>query len=237
MNDGFLTRYRKSPPREFSEALYKRIKVQMNPRKRFPFRRLTFAAALCAALVTALAFSPAVQAAFNGLIVEIGGMTFFEPDETESQATPLPESQVTIVPQEILPLAEAQARLPYDIRLPTWVPDGFKMGTSVRVAHFPGFATPEVTITWYGSDPDVGNIDLTIYGQRVNWLVETDNVQEVEVNGQPAALVEGGWDADTNQWSGEAARMLNWMKGSEMYQLHSPGASAEDLIRMAESIP
>jgi hypothetical protein len=94
-----------------------------------------------------------------------------------------------------------------------------------------------VTITWYGSDPDVGHIDLTSFGQRIDWLVETDDVQEVQVNGQPAALVEGGWDADTGQWNREAARMLNWMKGSEMYQLHSPGVSVEDLIRMAESIP
>ena len=234
MNEDILTRYRKSPSREFSEALYKRINV---PMKNPPiFRRLTFAAALCMALIAAIAFSPSARAAFNGLIVQIGEMVFLEPDETTSQATPLPESQVTIVPQEILPLVEAQAKLPYSISLPTWIPDGLKMGTSVRISYFPG-AGPQVTITWYGSDPNVGNIDLTIYAQRIDWLVETDDVQEVEVNGQPAALVVGGWDADSGQWNRESARMLNWMKGDEMYQLHSPGATVEDLIRMAESIP
>jgi Domain of unknown function (DUF4367) len=236
MNEDFLTRCRKSPPREFSEALYKRINVQMNTNRTPIVRRLTFATALCLALIAALVFSPRARAAFNGLIVEIGGMFFLETDEAESQATPLPESQVTLVPEERLPLAEAQAKLPYLISLPTWVPDGFKMGTSVRIAHFPG-AGPQVTITWYGSDPNVGNIDLTIFAQRVSWLVETDDVQEVEVNGQPAALVAGGWDYDTGQWDNGAARMLNWMKGNEMYQLHSPGAAVEDLIRMAESIP
>jgi hypothetical protein len=236
MNDDFLTRYRKSPPREFSEALYKRINVPMNIKRTSSLRRLTFAAALCMALIAALAISPAARAAFNGLIVEIGGMIFFESEES-AKATPLPESQVTLVPQETLTLTEAQARLPYDIHLPTWVPDGFKISSVVRVAHFPGASAPQVTITWYGSDPDVGHIDLTIFGQRIDWLVETDNVQEVEVNGQSAALVEGGWNVDTNQWNREAARMLNWMKGNEMYQLHTSGASAEDLIRMAESIP
>ena len=236
MNDDLLTRYRKAPPRDFSEALYKRINVPMNTPKSFPFRRLTLVAAFCLAFIAALAFSPTARAAFNGLLVEIGGMIFFEPDETEMEATPLPESQVTIVPEEVLPLAEAQAKLPYVISLPSWVPDGLKMGTLVRISYFPG-AAPQATITWYGSDPNVGNIDLTIFGQRVNWLVETDDVQEVEVNGQPAALVSGGWDYDTGQWDKSAARMLSWMNGDEMYQLRSPGAAVEDLIRMAESIP
>ena len=236
MNDEFLARYRKPPPREFSEALYKRINVPMNTRKSFPLRRFTFAAALGVALFAALAFSPTARAAFNGLMVDIGGMIFFEPDETESQATPLPESQITIVPQETLPLGEAQARLPYAISLPAWVPDGFKQSSVARISYFPG-GPPQVTITWYGSDPQVGNIDLTIFGKRINWLVDTEDVQEVQVNGQPAALVGGSWDADTGQWNNDSSLMLNWMKGNEMYQLMSPGASAEDLIRMAESIP
>ena len=236
MNDDFFTRYRKSPSREFSEALYKRINVQMTTKRIPPLRRLTFAVAVCMALIAALAFSPSARAAFNGLIVEIGGMLFFEPDETASQATPLPESQVTIVPEETVPLAEAQEKLPYSISLPTRVPDGFTMGAAVRIAHFPG-AGPQVTITWYGSDPNVGNIDLTIFAQRIDWLVETDDVQEIEINGQPAALVGGSWNADTGQWDQGAARILNWMRGNEMYQLYSPGASPEDLIHMAESIP
>lgn len=94
-----------------------------------------------------------------------------------------------------------------------------------------------MSITWSGAEPKVENIDLTICGQPFNWLVEANDVQEVQVNGQPAALVEGGWDVDPGQWSREAARMLNWMKGNEMYQLYSPGASVEDLIRTAESNP
>ena len=94
-----------------------------------------------------------------------------------------------------------------------------------------------MSLAWYGSDPNIGRIDLTIFGQRTNWLAETNDVQDVQVNGQPGALVEGGWDVDPGQWSREAARMLNWMKGNEMYQLYSPGASVEDLIRIAELIP
>jgi hypothetical protein len=235
MNEDFLTRYRKSPPREFSEALYKRINVQMNSKRTPLLRRVTFATALCMALIAALAFSPGVRAAVNGLIVEIGGMIFFEPDEATSQATPLPESQITLVPEEILPLAEAQAKLPYDISLPTWVPDGFVMGTSVRISYFPNIT--QATITWNSSNPRAAIIELMILDKRVNWVVETDAVHEVEVNGQPAALVGGGWDADTGQWISGADLSLSWMKGDEMYRLSAPGGTVENLIRMAEAIP
>ena len=110
------------------------------------------------------------------------------------------------------------------------------MGTSVRLSYFPG-GPPQTRITWYGSDPNVGHIDLAIFGHRVSWLVDTDSVEEVQVNGQPAALVDGGWDADSGQWDRDSAIILSWMKGEEMYQLHASGTSVEDLIRMAESIP
>ncbi len=98
-------------------------------------------------------------------------------------------------------------------------------------------APPQASITWYSPDPSVGNIDLAIFGKRVNWLADTDSVEEVEVNGQPAALVGGSWDYDTGQWNTEVNVTLSWMKGEGMYQLHATGASVEDLLRIAESIP
>ncbi len=67
--------------------------------------------------------------------------------------------------------------------------------------------------------------------------METDDVEEVQVNGQPAALVGGSWNADTGLWDGGSDLTLSWMKGDQMYLLRSPGAPVEDLIRMAESIP
>lgn len=235
MNDDFLTRYRKSPRREFGEALYKRINVQVNT-KRVPFvRRLTIAAALGMALVAALAFSPRAGAAVNGLIVKIGEMIFWEPDETASQATPLPESQITLVPEEILPMSEAQAKLSFSISLPTWVPEGFVMGHSVRIAYFPNIT--QAIITWSSSNPRAAIIELMIMDKRVNWVVDTDNVHEIMVNGQPAAMVGGGWDADSGLWDSGADLSLSWMKGEEMYRLSAPGGTVEDLVRMAESIP
>src|ERR1041384_5708564 len=105
MNDDFLTRFRKSPPREFSEALYERISTEMKTQQRFNFRRITLAAGLCLANRAALAFSPAAQAAVSRVIREIAGITFVGPDESEANATPVPESQITLVPEERLTLS------------------------------------------------------------------------------------------------------------------------------------
>jgi hypothetical protein len=233
MNDDFLTRFRKPPPREFSEALYERISTEMNTQRHFNTRRITFAAALCLAIITALAFSPAAQATVSHLIREIGGITFVGPDEAEANATPVPESQITLVPEERLPLSEARKRVPFDISLPAWVPAGFTMSTSVRISYFGTKYTP-VEIIWHGSDPMVGGIILDV-GQKVNWLVDPDHIQEVQVNGQPAGLTGGNWDADSGQWDGDD-QTLTWMKGDVMYRLSSR-MPVEDLIRVAESIP
>jgi uncharacterized protein DUF4367 len=233
MNDDFLTRFRKAPRREFSEALYERIRTEMNTQKKFNVRRMTLALAMGIALIAAFAFSPAARAAVNNLVHQIGGVTFFSPDETHNQA-PVLESQVTIVPEDRLPLDQAREKVPFDISLPNWVPDGFHMGSLVRISYFGDRYTP-VEITWYGPDAIRGNIDLRV-GQRVSWLVDTNDLQEVQVNGQPAGLTGGTWDADSGEWT-EALAILTWMKGDVMYQLSSPGLPAEDLIRMAESIP
>jgi hypothetical protein len=127
MNDDFLTHFRKAPPKDFSEALYERIRTEMKPQRRFNIQRMTLAVAVCLALVAAFVFSPVAQAAISGLVRQIGGVTFIGPDETEANSTPIPESQVTIVPEERLPLDQARAKVHFEISLPTWVPVFFTM--------------------------------------------------------------------------------------------------------------
>ena len=73
-------------------------------------------------------------------------------------------------------------------------------------------------------------------GQPVQWLVDIDHLEGVQINGEPAGLTGGSWDADSSKWTGTDAT-LTWKKGDVMYQLSSPGAPVEDLIHMADSIP
>lgn len=237
MNDDFLTNFRKTPRREFAAALYERINIPMKEQRNFNWKRLTVAAALCLALAAALVFSPNAQAALTYIFLEIGGVTYIEEDPAAGPtATPLPESAITTVPSEMLPLAEARKKFTFEISLPAWVPDGYVMTPSVRLFYFPGDLT-FVEISWWGPNFADGPIILSI-SRPVKWEVDLSHVQEVQINGQPAGLTGGGWDADTGQWDTvEHNLTLTWLRGDAMYQLHSPGITAEEIIQVAESIP
>lgn len=239
MNDDFFTRFRKPPRREFAAELYKRINAPMNTPRNFGFRRLTFAVAIGVVLITALAFSPAARAAFNGLFRQIGGITYFEPAEDPNQR-PLSESEVTLVPEERLPLDQARTRVPFDIQLPGWMPNGYTMSQTVRISYFPYQPTngtnPFVYITWLKSQDGGGQIQLSI-AQPVSWVIDLDHLEEVQINGEPAGLAGGSWNYDTGAWDTTYGdRMLTWKLGDVMYQLQSSTATVEELIRIAESI-
>ena len=239
MSDEFLTRFRKAPPREFAAELYLRINSTMITQRKSLFRRVTFATAISLALFAALALSPSARAAFNGLFRQIGGVTYLEPEEDPNQR-PLSESEITIVPEERLPLEQARTRVPFDILLPEWTPEGYTMSQTVRITYFPYRPTngtnPFVYITWFNSQASSGQIELVV-SQPVNWVVDLDHLQEVEINGQPAGLTGGNWNYDTGGWDTTYNTLtLTWMVGDVMYQLHSSSTTAEELIRIAESI-
>lgn len=242
MNDDFLTRFRKPPRRAFAAALYRSINTPMNTRNKFAFRKATLAAALCVALLAAVAFSPTARAAVATLIRQIGGITYIGPEATTGQpaASAVEEH---IVPEETLSLSEAQAKVPFEFHLPQWTPDGYTMLSTVRVAYFPNIpkdtTTTFVYMTWLKHQEVGGSIPIELkVSPPVQWLVDLDHLQEVQVNGQPAGLTGGNWDADSGQWDATHEDLtLTWTLGNVMYQLSSSGATAEELIRMAESIP
>lgn len=237
MNDDFLTRFRKPPRQEFVLALYKRINVPMNKQPNISFRRALAALAIGVALIAVFASSSTVRAAFQTLMKEIGGITYIQPEETIDEATPAPDEPSPRVREETISFSEIQDKVPFAISLPTWAPDGYVMSQSVMLRYFDG-NLQLVYITWGGPNFVDGPIVMLV-GQRMNWAVDLDHLQEVEVNGQPAGLTNGGWDADTGEWGGAGAGnvTLTWIHGDLMYQLMSPGATAEELIRMAESVP
>ena len=237
MNDDFFTRFRKPPRPTFAAELYQRINAPMNTERTVVFRRLLFAAAIGVALIAALAFSPAARAAFNGLFRQIGGVTYLEPEEDPNQR-PLSESEITIVPEERLPLEQARTRVPFDILLPDWTPEGYSMSQTVRITYFPSpdGTNPFVYITWVKSTDGGGQLELVV-SRPVNWVIDLDHLQEVQINGEPAGLTGGSWNYDTGAWDTTYNTLtLTWLLGDVMYQLHSSSTAVEDLIRIAESI-
>ena len=230
MNDDFLARFRKAPRPEFAAALYQRINKPMKTQS-LPLnlrRPALVLAALCAVVALVLAVSPAARAAMQTLIKEIGGVSF-----TESALSPGSDNATT-APSETMSLAEARATVPYTFGVPSWVPDGFEL-VEVYVSQFPGGVTP-VTIVWHRTTPELVGVIILFVGQDMaDWRVGPGSVEEVQINGQPAGLVRGAYNADTNQWDADSGIALMWTKGDVTY--HLSGVSVEDLIRVAESIP
>lgn len=239
MNDDFLTRFRKPPPREFAAELYQRINVPMKTESSIVLRRFLFVGALGVALFAALAFSPAARAAFDGLFRQIGGVTYLEPVVDPNERA-LSENEITLVPEERLPIEQARARVPFEILLPEWMPEGYVMSQTVRISYFPYKPTngtnPFTHLSWVKSTDGGGQIELAM-SLPVNWVVDLDHVQEVEVNGQPAGLTGGSWNYDTGSWDTTYGDLtLTWIAGDVMYRLSSSSVTPEELIRIAESI-
>ncbi len=247
MNDEFLIHYRRTPRRAFADDLYARLTRDRRPGMvnllvATPGRRFaTGLIALCLVASTVLLAAPGARAAVGQFIRTIGGITF---DFT----TPPPDSSgATIVPERVVNLAEARATLPFELHLPAWAPEGFVLQEDqVRILlHTSGTERQTVSFTWW--DPaHRQSIHLTIdvdhpassWGQ---WLVGSESsVEEVVINGQPAALVRGGWE--NGQWGAEPAITLLWQPaGAEATYMLSAWTqftqlTQEDLIRMAESV-
>lgn len=84
MNDDFLYKFRKSPRREFAEALYQRIAKPMKTTSRIhALRALALAFSMLAIFAAVLFFSPPTRAMADSVIRRIGGIIFV-------QATPQP---------------------------------------------------------------------------------------------------------------------------------------------------
>ena len=236
MNDDFLTRFHKEPPREFAATLYQRINTPMNKPSNFAFRRATVALALCVALIAVFASSQTVRAALQALMREIGGITYIQPEESADEPTPPPDDG-SRVREDTISFSEMHEKVPFEISLPVWVPDSYEMSQTVRLRYFDG-KLQLAFISWWDPNPIHGPIELLV-GPRMNWAIDLSHLQEVQINGQPAGLSNGAWDADTGKWggSGDGLLTLTWMRADLMYQVRSFDISQEELIRVAESIP
>ena len=81
----------------------------------------------------------------------------------------------------------------------------------------------------------LGSEDGKTWGRTIG----PDSTEEVQVNGQPAALVRGIWDYNTKQWDSPEHLSLFWQLHDVTYELQTIETilSVDQLIRIAESIP
>lgn len=241
MNDEFLHFRREPPRREFADALYRRLSM---PNKapavaRLMVKRFVLAMAILAlAFGALLALSPDVRAQVGEVIKRIGVFSFKETEQ-------FPElNQDTIYLQgQRVSLEEARRTTPYTLKVPTWVPSGFVMdkdllihkdenvgGTRIFVRLVP------VTMTWRRDQGFPIALTQELASGFGPGQVGSGSVEEVKVNGEPAALVRGVWNAQTQTWS-ESSQTLFWRREGVDYRLSAPlDISTNDLVRMAESL-
>jgi len=66
-----------------------------------------------------------------------------------------------------------------------------------------------------------------------------ESIEEVLVDGKPAALVRGGWNADMKLWENRGQLQLHVPHNGQTYIFSAmeTSVSIDELIRIAESLP
>lgn len=183
MNDNFL--YQSRPPMRagFGDSLYLRIS-NLPLRKRNTENVFRFAlrfAIVSMVLFTALfSFSQPVRAGVLDWIKQIAG---FEVQETNTVSV---EDSVTIHPTVSGSMDDVLDDMPYEVATPSYVPDGFVFDDKIDIND------ESVFMTWGNGIGDQILLQIdTEHEQR--YLTGIDAAQEIQINGQPAMLILGGY--------------------------------------------
>lgn len=246
MNDEFLKQYRKRPDPRFAERLYQRITASegkgrtLNAHTFGTKRWLWTFASLAIVAACALAASPRVRAAAVELVREIGGIQFHE-----QIAYPDSDGEEEIIPSRYVSLEEARSVFSAPISLPEYLPEGYQLKPEVQLIDFRDGALPMAQVVWQFDRAEGGftTLSLTVTHpsdgiENYGHLIGLDSLEEVIVNGQPAGLVRGSWDAGLRAYDSSKLLSLNWQYAPGVYySLSAPDLSGDELIRIAESIP
>jgi len=237
MDDNFL--YQNRPPVRpgFGEILYSRISslpVQKDASKTILRFGLSFGLAVMLLFTVLFTFSQPVRASVLYWIKQIAGLEVQEEDYI-----PLVESESVSIPPDVRDsLENIKKDLPYKLAMPIYVPDGFIFENRVDVQD------EQVFMRWLNSDRDeILMLVDTDHGQR--FITGTDAGQEIQVNGQPALLVQGNYDNNGN-WDSEQTMMnLIQRRDEAIYWLvyvgnsdneFDSGAIQDELVRMMGSL-
>ncbi len=192
-------------------------------------------AAPVALLMVLVAASPPLLAAVVSLQETIGNVFLTITDRSPDT------SDAVIVEPELMSLQAARTAVPFEFGIPSQVPDDWVMDEQVRVTDLGG--GPFVEIRWIDPD-DVGTgVNLSARsslqddGSPGGWLVGPDSFREIEINGQPAVIVKGGWDHDGREWAWPEVITLIWTVDDVEYTLSTSDSEGSEarLMVMAES--
>jgi len=254
MRDEFLYEAAPAMREGFGEALYEKLSRRRRSSSQVPswlgFNRKTTIYALSAVLVAVIAVACAREL-FKQRYVQVGDIWVLEVAPQTIQRIDFFDRPVNALslPPTPIPVAEAIESLPYEFRLPEWVPQGYSL---VEQEVTPPIA-PDwiINLNWAKERGEV--IFLWIHKGGAEIRVPPDMWKETRVNGATAVLIRGrfpfpffpdptpgatGPVEREVQWNEGAGLTLVWKQGEFHFELMTFGdyVTEEDLIRMAESM-
>lgn len=237
MDDNFL--YQNRPPVRsgFGERLYSRISdLPLQKRNAGNVLRFALRSVVVSTILFTVLFSVSqpVRASVLHWLKDVAGFVIEERDSMPAGI------DTVLVPPDYRgnSMDEVIDHLPYELSMPSYMPDGFIFEDKVDVKD------ASVFMSWKNPDGDeILMLVDTDHGQR--YLTGTDAGQEIQVNGQPALLVQGNYDANGN-WDSEQ-KMMNLIQRRDeviywfIYVGDSEGgfdngAVQEELVRMMGSL-
>jgi hypothetical protein len=223
-----------------------RQRIQSIPRQKAPqiraLPRLAWGSVALLVIAALLFTSPTAKAMLGEVEQAIGRIQLMVmdvlPKPIWGDVSPTATEPI-IVESTPMSLAEAQAFVPFDFIIPTYLPDGLISGREVLVTRL---ETPLVTIRW--RDTEGGFVQLTAYPYNtedspIQTLIGPDSSQTVLINGQKAVAVAGAWNQTSRTWSHDSQVItLIWEVDNIQYKLisFSQVAPLTELIAIAESV-
>ena len=129
-------------------------------------------------------------------------------------------------------LAEARARVPFAVGLPAWVPDGFALQDEADIV-LPTVdgKSAALIVTFQNAAEDAITLQVSQGTEARTYAEGAVSAEQIQVNGQPATLARSGF-FNRNHLG------LSWKRQEVSYSLAAEEGvvSAEDLVRMAESV-
>lgn len=188
MSDEFLYRFRELPRPEFAEAL--KARISQEPRRSPTARKVrTGLVVLLAALIIAACAAPQTRTPIvqaTKAVVRVFLLQRTAPRSVYTTGGPprmeveLPSGEKKMVTVETMFLSEAQQRVPFQIRIPTWVPEGLEMNP-LTVIPPEAYGDWVILAGWRGPYSG-GMLFPDMHPERVplSLRIEGPNVREVE---------------------------------------------------------
>lgn len=259
MNDEFMYQLYEEPRVTFADTLYERISRQPQPCFLQTIATKLIFRNAAVAFMLMLLVAACVYAVTEKRWSKVGDI-WVDVRRTYKVEFFLPPNELQTQPPdyECLTVEEAEQILRFELRVPTWTPEGFTFDDRIcGIDRLSDFAS----LYWVGADKYSG-IQIIVsnlrgfnmstqeheVGPAVLWQpVAPGSYEEVQIHEQPAVLVRGNWEkpwmTEDNlegemelKWDKKRGYQLYWVDGEVSYYLNTGAdVSPEDLIRMAES--